>query len=161
MKELYGLKIIDDILTADLVRVVHCLARTEPSDAEMETAAKQMAPFSQNDQKSRVAWWTEAEPELGIWHAWFVWPSRGMIRYVRNGRRIRGAVWWLYPGERLREAVEQAGTMYCLATGDWPQICYVRRRDARWPESVAIDDELIELRILEAPQMPAGFVLLV
>ena len=154
--EEFGMKKIEDLLTVDLVRVVHYLARSEPDDVEMVKTAQRLAPFSRD-----VAWWTENEPELGVWHARFVWPDRGMVRYVRSGQVIRAAVWWLYPGERLREAVEQAGTIYCLATGDWPDSCFVRKRGSGWPESVTVNDGFVEMGIYEAPGMPAGFVMVV
>jgi len=129
-------EIVENELLETGVRVMHVLRMGAP--VELDAFLDVVPPFG----RETLVSWADEEAMLGVHHLWLVWN----VRELMDGR----VYWWLRPGETLRDGIHEAATLFCVETGDWPEVAWVRAMPSGGQVEVEVDDGLVRVALLEA-----------
>lgn len=77
------------------------------------------------------------EPEIGIYHLRLYWNAREMVEF-QSGVLKYGVLWYVNTGERLRDAIDLATSLYRLAVGVYPRDAWTRSLPEGAPKEMEI-----------------------
>ena len=96
--------------------------------------------------------------ELRMWHIRATWPARDLIEFQHVTGPKAVVRWplvaWSYSGQRVSEAMIEAGVKFALSTGHDPMYAFIRQIPAKAEEFV----DVMSITLLQADWVPDGYL---
>ena len=126
-------KVVENSISRLGLRTVHVVGFDGPVKAE--EWVKEYVP---GEALGLVSLIRRSEPEIGVHHLEITWNAREMVEFKDIPVRY-GALWFIAKGERMRDAIDLASTLYRLRVGVYPRKAWVNKLPVGAPEMVEIE----------------------
>jgi len=102
--------------------------------------------------------WERHEKEMDIYRYYLWWPVRELVRVKLDGTVKEVVVWFIEPGQTIRNAAINAAAEMWLERERWPEMLWLWHVPDGAPKRVPLDVPEVELEVQEAVWAPKGYV---